>query len=187
MSQIYKPGTGGGGVIPPTVPESFVTDVNSPAIPALNVLNVPGGFVTADNANGIRTDGSSGSNTLTVQLTNRITGSATVVGAVTGDVVTFPLSASPSVYRFNFLITGRCTAGTSSGEGLGYTVDGSIRTDGTTATIISTPDIDADEDASLTLALIAASASGNNLVIVVTGVAGQTISYKAVGYYVVVS
>ena len=29
--------------VPPSVPEEFVTDVNSPAIPAANVLNEVGG------------------------------------------------------------------------------------------------------------------------------------------------
>lgn len=182
MSQIYKPGTGS-GPIPPTVPTSFVTDVNSPAIPAANILNEVGGATTANNTNGIRTDGSSGGNTLTIQLTNRVSGTATVVGAVTGNIVTFALGGAAAVYRFNFLVAGRDTA---TGDGVGYTVDGSVRTNGAAATLIATPFIDADEDASLTTALLTVVVSGNNVILQATGVAGETINYNAVGYYVVV-
>lgn len=185
MSQIYK-NSSSSGPIPPTVATSYVTDVNSPAIPALNILNVPGGQTTSDNINGVRTDGSSGGNTLTVQLTNRLVGSAVVVGAVTGDVITFNLGASAAVYRFNVYVTGRDTAGAFVGQGVGYTIDASARTDGATSTIISTPDIDADEDISLGSGLISFIATGNTIVVRATGVAGETISYKAVGTYVVV-
>jgi len=90
------------------------------------------------------------------------------------------------VYRFTFIVSGRDTAGANVGTGLGYTVDASARTDGSTSTIISTPDIDADEDTVLSAALMAVVASGNNVIVRATGVAGETISYRAVGSYVVV-
>ena len=174
------------GPPPPAVPVQFDTDVNSPAIPALNILIEVGGATTADNSNGIRTDGSSGGNTLTIQLTNRLSGTATVVGATTGDIITFSLGASTAVYRFNFLVTGRSTAGAAVGQGVGYTIDGSARTDGATASIISTPDIDADEDAALVGAFVSLIASGNNVVVRATGIAAETITYKSVGTYIVV-
>lgn len=60
MSQAGSFVQGGAGPIPPQVPTTFVTDVNSPAFPALNILNVPGGDVVTDNDNGIQTDGSGG-------------------------------------------------------------------------------------------------------------------------------
>lgn len=169
--------------MPPNVATSYVTDVNSPAIPALNVLNELGNYTSVDNVNGIQTDGSSGSNTLTIQLTNRLTGSGTAVGAVTVDLTTFALSGSASVYRFSFLIAGKDTI---LGTGVGYTVEGTVFTDGVTAVIIQTPDIDADEGAGVTGALSAIVVSGNNVILRVTGVAGQTIVYKSVGTYVVV-
>lgn len=175
------------GPPPPAVPVEFDTQVNSPAIPALNILIVNGGATSADNSNGIRSDGSSGSNTLTIQLTNRLSGTATVSGATTGDIITFALAASASAYRFNFLVCGISTAGVAVGQGVGYTIDGSARTDGATATIISTPDIDADEDTALTGSFIQLIASGNNIIVRATCIAGETINYKAVGTYVVVS
>src|SRR6478736_5725363 len=93
-------------VVPPDVPEVFPTDVNSPAIPAANILNVFGGDTRSDNDFGIRTDGSSGSNTLTVQLTNRVRGTVTTTDATPTPVITDVLTATPGVYE----ITGTVVA-----------------------------------------------------------------------------
>jgi hypothetical protein len=172
------------GPVPPAVPTSFVTDVNSPAIPVANVLNALGGDTTADNANGIRTDGSSGSNTLTVQLTNRLQGTVSTSGAVTGDLITFALGATPGTYKFTFNIAG---FNASTPAGLGYDIDASVRTDGATATVISTPDGDEDEDAALINADWDVIGSGNSVILRVTGVAGLDINWSSVGYYVLVN
>ena len=185
MSQIYK--AQGTTPPPPEVPLEFDTQVNSPAIPALNILIVDGGATSEDDANGIRSDGSSGGNTLTIQLTNRISGSASAVGAVNADIATFSLGATPSAFRFTFLVTGLATAGAATGDGVGYTIDGTARTDGATAAIISVPDIDSDEDTSLSAAQMSLIASGNDVIVRALGVAGNTISYNTVGTYVKVS
>jgi len=192
VSQIFKDMSS--GPVPPAVPTSFTTDVRdnsttSPgtAIPALNILQVLGSDTTQNNDNGIRTDANpNNGNVLYVELTNRMTGTASTVGAVTADIITFSLGASTAVYRFNFLVAGRDTAGAAVGQGVGYTIDGSARTDGAAATIISTPDIDADEDTAIMGSLISFIASDNNIIVRATGVAGETISYNAVGTYVVV-
>ncbi len=173
----------------PTVATSFTTDTGT-AVPALNVLNVTAIDVTGDNVNGVQTRGGvstvgGATNDLEVQLTNRLQGTVSVTGAVTGNLITFALSGSTaSVYRFSFTVSGIDTA---TGDGVGYTVDASARTDAATATIISTPNIDSDEDASLSAALIDVVASGNNVILQPTGIAVQTINYSAVGTYVVVT
>ena len=170
--------------IPPTVATRYITDVNSPAIPSGNDLNVLGNDTTDDDPDGIRTDGSSGSNTLTVQLTNRLTGTGTSINAATSDIVTFALSvAGATSYRFNFYVVGRDTA---TGDTVGYSVDGTAKTTGAAASMVATPFIDNDEDASLVTADIDLIALGNNIILRATGVAGQTITYKAVGLYMVV-
>lgn len=179
------------GPVPPTVATSYTTDVRDntttgpgTAIPAANVLQVLGRDTTQDNDNGIRTDADpNNGDILYVELTNRLTGTASAVGAVTADIITFALAASASVYRFTFYVTGRDTA---TGDGVGYTLFASIRTNGAAATLIQTPFQDNDEDASLAAALMNVVVSANSVILRATGVAGQTISYKAVGEYVVV-
>lgn len=185
MSQLYKRGSG--LPPPPTVPVEFDTQINSPAIPALNILITNGGDSTDDYIYGIRTDGSSGGNTLTHQLTNRVRGTGSAAGAVNVDLITFNLGSSLAVYRFEIHISGICTLGFALGEGVGYTIGGSIKTNGASATVIDVPDIDADEDILLEGAEMSFIASGNNMVVRATGTAGQTISYNAVGTYVKIS
>ena len=84
----------------PSVPTSFVTDVNSPAVPAANVLNVLGGTTFINDDDGILTDGSSGSNTLTVFLTNRISNTVTTTDATPTNLSVNGLGASANVYNF---------------------------------------------------------------------------------------
>ncbi len=180
MSQAGLINSGGSGPLPPTVATSYVTDINSPAIPAGNLLNVPGGSVTTDNVNGIQTDGSSGSNTLTVELTNRMTGSGTSTNGSTVTLIDFPLTNNQS-YRFTFDVIGRDT---TSGDTYGYKIFATVKRIAGVSTIIDTPFDDSDEDndaASLDIVI-----SGNDVHVDATGVTGTTIIYKAVGTYVVV-
>lgn len=177
MSQIYK--SLASGPVPPTVPTSFVTDVNSPAIPVANVLNVLGNDTTANDNDGIRTDGSSGSNTLTVQLTNRLQGSGSTVGATSADIVTF----TPTVvgtYTFEF----RTAAfNTTSTLGAGYSVFGTIRFNGAASTVCGSADTIDNEEGTMTGCDIDLVVSGANAILRVTGYAAQTINWNAVGLY----
>lgn len=169
------------GPVPPTVATSYVTDVNSPAIPAANVLNVPGNTSSSNNAHGIQTDGSSGSNTLTVQLTNRLQGTGTTVGATTADIVTFSLGATPGTFFFTFQIAA-FESGTPSGAGYGSF--STARTTGAAATIVGDTDSVVHEEAALITTDFNLVASGNNVILRVTGVAGLTVDWSIVGYYV---
>lgn len=164
----------------PAVATSYTTDSGS-AVPVANVLQILANDTTSNNTNGVQTTGAT--NIVTVQLTNRLQGTGTATGAVPEDIITFDLGASPAVYRFEFDVAGR---NTGTGDGVGYSVDATARTDGASATIIQTPNIDADEDILLVAALIIVVASGNNIILRVTGVVNQVIDYSAVGLYVVV-
>lgn len=169
--------------MPPVVATTYVTDVNSPAIPAANILNVLGNDTTANNNNGLRTDGSSGSNTLTVQLTNRLQGTGSTIGATTADLVTFPLGATPGAFNFEIKVIGFDSATPSA---TGFTILGTMRTTGVAAALVGTPDETVVEDVAMISADVDMVASGNNLIIRVTGVAGLSISWNTVSTYVFV-
>lgn len=179
MSQIIK-NSSGGGPVPPTVATSYVTDINSPAIPAANILNVPGGSVTTDNVNGVQTDGSSGSNTLTVQLTNRITGSVTTTNATPTTLATFSLGATPAVYTFDIQIA---SFNITNINGDGYFISGSARTTGAAGTLCGTPDKIVNEEV-VDTADANMIVSGNNVIIQVNGIAAVTHHWRVVGTYV---
>jgi hypothetical protein len=193
MSQIIK-NLDSGGPLPPAIPTSFTTDYKSDftaggtSIPAANVLNVVGGNDNADpisNDNGIATQSDpDDSDNLLILLTNRLFGGTTNVGIGPNDIITFALaSGTPTAYQFQFQIVGRDTG---TGDSLGYTVFSAAKTDGTTSTIIETPYIDIDQDSSLISGGATATfiASGNNVILQVSGVMGHEITYKALGTYI---
>lgn len=162
--------------IPPSVPESFVTDSGT-AIPVANVLNV---VTPGSGTQGIMTSGSG--NTITITLDEQvIDGTTTTVGAVTGDVITFPLGAVAGVYTFDCKIAGFDSATPS---GAGYTIVGSVRTTGAAAVLLANQAVDSFEEASTATCAGSLAVSGNNAVFRVLGAAGLTINWKAVAEYV---
>ncbi len=175
MSQFFQGVTAGS--LPPSVPLSFTEDTGV-AVPVANNLNVIGGV-------GIDTSGSG--STVTISLENSSTGIATTVGAVTADVVTINLSTvigAPGTISIEARVAGFNAATPASA---GYLLYGTARTDGVTATIVSTPDQIVNEDAALSLADGTFVASGNTVIVRVTGVAGLTINWRATSSYTVVS
>ena len=182
MSQFFV-GQSASSPLPPTVATSYVTDVNSPAIPAANVLNVIGGDTTANDDDGIRTDGSSGSNTLTVQLTNRLQGIVSTTGATTDTIITF----TPTVvgtYSIEFRVA---VYNETSLLGAGYSMFGAIRFDGVNSNICDIFDELINEEGSMSNLDIFATTSGASLLIRGTGYqllgVDQEINWSAVGIY----
>ncbi len=177
MSQIYKSLVS--GPVPPAVATSYITDVNSPAIPIANVLNVLGNDTTENNANGIRTDGSSGSNTLTVQLTNRLQGTTSTSGAVTAPIVSF----TPTVIG-TYAIEYRVAAyNTTTLLGAGYSVFGTARFDGVNSNICGTPDKITNEEGAMSSANVTMTVSGSAILVNGVGYLAQNINWSAVGLY----
>ena len=180
MSQFYLPGSGGGGGGDIT----FTTDDGN-ATTSGDAINILAQDNVADNDNGIRTVGAS--QTITIELTNRATGSAGIVGALTGDLITFDCGTptGAGTFLFKVRVVGYTTTGPA---GVGYEITGTVRTDGTTtATLIGTPDKIVNEDASLTAGDCALVVSGNDAIVRATGVAGVTITYNAVLEYVFIA
>lgn len=182
MSQIYKSLTS--GPVPPAVPTSFVTDINSPSVPIANVENIIGGFVSTDTSAGIQTDGSSGSNTITIELTNRLRGTGTTVGLTTIALITFPLGATPGTYVIDANISGYEA---TVPAGAGYSLFGSVRTNGVTAVLVDTPDKIDNAELAISSSEADLTVSGNNAIISVSGSVGFSINWVAVATYVKVT
>lgn len=170
------------GPVPPTVPTSFVTDVNSPAIPIANVLNVLGNDTTVNNGNGIRTDGSSGSNTLTVQLTNRTSVSSTTSdGAGQTQTVTIFTPTASSGITFTVSVIGYDSA---NNEVCGGELIGIARSSGVgTVVVVGTNDTFDECDAGLIAVDWDIITNGTLIQIQFIGVAGRTINWNAVFTY----
>ena len=172
------------GPVPPAVPTSFVTD-DGTAIPALNILNVLGVDSTENNDNGILTRANPNlSNNLDVVLSNRITGTVTTIDATPTIISTFPLGATPGVYTFDVQIAGYDVTDTA---GIGYFIEGSIRTTGAAGVVIGTPDKVINEEAATVTCDANLIVSGNNAIVQVTGIAGKTINWRVLSIYIFVS
>lgn len=173
------------GPLPPPVPTSFVTDVNSPAIPAANVLDVIGGTTSVNNAHGIQTDGSSGGHFLTVQLTNRYSQQTTTTGA-DNSTVTLLSALAAGTYVLDMSVAAYGTnTGSGAHTGNGYTIVGAIRSDGTTATLLPNQQKDSFEENVGANAVL--NVSGNNAIVTLTGVANINFDWGVVGTYILVS
>jgi hypothetical protein len=171
------------GPVPPSVPTSFVADVGT-AVPAANVLNVPGGSETADVTNGIQTTASG--NTLVVNLTNRIPGSGTTTDETTPvTLYTFPLGAVPGTYLFSTTVVGYNTTSMISAA---YASFRTVRTTGAAGVLVNAITNFISEEGTMTEALVTNSISGNNLILTAVGNApANTIDWKALTTYIFVS
>jgi len=169
---------GGGGGGSPI--ETITGDSGGPVPPTANNINLLGGTSTVNNNNGITTVGNAGTSTETITLTNRFQGTGSTIGATTADIVTFALGVTPGTYTLNFFLSG-FDAVTPSG--VQYTISGGVRTTGAAATLIGR-NIDVNSEAALVASIADLVISANNVILRVTGVAGLTISWSAVGSYV---
>lgn len=142
------------------------------------------GEVNVVGTGNITVTGNPGTFTETISQTNFVSGTTTTVGAVTGNVITFPLGATPGVYTIDTLIAGFTTAGGTLGTG--YAIVGAVRTTGAAGVVTGQAPDHFEEGA-----LVAGSAdlviSGNNLIVQVLDTAGFTIDWSAQLTYVFVS
>lgn len=170
------------GPVPPTVATSYVTDVNSPAVPALNILNVFGSDTTANDDDGIRTDGSSGSNTLTVQLTNRIRVTATTSdgGGQTQTVTIFTPTVSTAI---TFVVSVTGYDATNNEVAGGELVGIARRSGGGVTVVVGTNDTFDESDAGLTASDWDIVTDGTLIQAQFIGVAGRSIAWSAVFIY----
>lgn len=181
MSNINKRGSGG-GVLPPTVATSYVTQ-NGTAVPAANVLIVNGFDSSENNVNGIITKGgvagTGTANELDVIVTNRLQGTVTTVGLTTSPIITF----TPTVIG-SYTIECRISAyNTTSSLGAGYSLFGTARFDGVNSNLCGTVDRIVNEEGAMSSANATFTVSGADIIISAVGYAAQTINWSAVGLY----
>lgn len=178
MSQVIK--NLASGPVPPAVPDQFTADDGTLGIPVANNLNLLSRDTTDNNNNGIQTTADpNGSDNFFIELTNRVQGTATTVGAGTGDIITF----TPSVigtYSFEFRIA---AYNTTSLLGAGASIFGAIRFDGVNTNICDLFDEINNDEGAMSGTDLAVVASGANMILRATGYAAQTINWGAVGLY----
>jgi hypothetical protein len=139
-----------------------------------------GGNINVLGGPGIQVVGTPGTNTLTISLGGGTSGTGTTIGAVTSDLITLPLGATPGVYIFRVDIVGFDSA---TPLGAAYFLTGAVRTTGLAATEISAQATDDFEEGALVAGDIDLIANANNAIIRVTGTAGKTINWTAVLSY----
>lgn len=111
-------------------------------------------------------------------------GTASTSGAVTGNVVTIALGGTAGAFSIEALVVG---FESSTPAGVAYKLIAGAITDGASATVIGTADVTSNEDAALTAASVDLVASGNNVIVQVTGVAALDINWKASAKYIEVT
>jgi len=164
------------GPVPPAVPTSFVTDVNSPSVPVANIENVIGGVTNANTTAGIRTDGSSGGNTLTVQLTNTQNDTVTTTDATPTVLSTFTMPAVPAVQNYEYKIS---AFNATDSLGAIYLIIAGARTSGVAASSLNTADITTIEEGAMSACVVSFGVAGNTVTVTVTGIAAKTIRWAS--------
>ena len=146
---------------------SIVSDSGTitPTLGAVNVQGFPG--------SGVSTSGSG--NTLYINVSGKVA-TGTTVGATTTTLVTLPLGSSPGTYMISAIVAGWDA---TSSLAVNYLLAGAVKTSGGTATLMPGQALDEFEDAALTAATVTLGTSGNSAVVSATGVAGETIRWKA--------
>lgn len=166
------------GPVPPTVPTQFTADDATIAIPVANNLNVFSRETRDNNISGVQTTADpNGSQNLFLELTNRATGAIGTNDATPANAIVFAMAATPTVYVLDGLIVAHNTTVES---GAGYFFTAAARTTGVTGTLISAPEFGTEfEEAALNAADVDVTVTGNNINIVVTGIAATAIDWLA--------
>lgn len=182
MSQFYV-NSNGSLPPPPPVPTQFNTQDGN-AVPLANILIINGFDSTENNSNGIITKGgvvgTGIQNEVDVVLTNRIQGSVSTVDATPTTIITFPLTATGN-YAFDINISAYNTTDTT---GASYSLFVGVKSVGGVATKLNLEDKIVNEEVTMIPCNTSITASGNSMLVQVTGISAKSINWNAVGTYV---
>jgi len=120
--------------------------------------------------------GDAGNHNLTISVTGGYEGTGQTVGAVTDDIITFPLGATPGVYEITVRMSG---FESTTPAGAGYRINAAVRTTGAAGTLIGVNAVDTFEEAALAGCVAAIVVVGNDAIVRATGVAALTIDWSA--------
>jgi hypothetical protein len=152
------------------VAETLTGDIGGAVGPdGLFNINILGG-------SNITVTGNPLTNTLTIDQSGGFEGTGQTIGAVTADIITFPLGAVAGTHEFEIKVAS-FNAATPAGSG--YHIQAAVRTTGAAGTLIGTPEVDAFEEAVLLGCSATVVVVGNNAIVRVLGVAGLTIDWGA--------
>ncbi len=116
-----------------------------------------------------------------VSLGSSSIGTAQTIGALTADIITLALGATPGTYS---ILANISAFEPTTPAGAQYFIIGCVRTDGANASLVGLPDPTINEDAALIAANCDIVVSGNNAIIRATGVAGLTINWSSKIQYI---
>lgn len=165
MSQIYLPVSSS-----PAVATSYVTDSGT-AVPAANILNV---VTPGSGTQGIKTTGAGNTITITI-VDTALSGTATTVGAVNAVLNVNVAVANNSAMSLRVNLVGYDSA---NGLGIGGELLGTFKNNAGTLTSSGNVDQTRNADAALAAGTFTMIATGTNVQVQVTGVAGHTIDWK---------
>lgn len=183
MSQlIISSSSGVVPVIPPEVPEEFVTD-NGTAIPESNILIIHGNSSSENNDLGIIAKGGAvetgAGNQVDVVITNRLQAAVSTSENNPNSIITF----FPTLVG-TYVIEARIAAFNATDEiGAGYSLFATFRYDGSTCTLCGTPDKIVNEEGAMSGANVYMQTGGSTASIMVIGYIGSNISWNAVSLY----
>ena len=187
MSQIYK--NNSSGPFPPAVPTQFTADDGTVGIPVGNNLDILTTDTKDNNDNGIQSIANPdlGDN-ITIELTNRTTGTVTTTDAVVTTIKTFALDQYPgSAVPATFIIWGTIVAFKSAAApaSAAFTYSGGYRTDGSIAVELGTEFHDTFQDPALATCDIFLTVNGldNNVYVQVQGVDPLSINWNCLLEY----
>lgn len=111
-----------------------------------------------------------------VSLASATNATGQTIGAVTADIITLPLGATPGTYTFEVRVSGfESTTPAAAGSQIFATV----RTTGAAAVLVGVPDVISNSEAAVNTSLANVVVSGNSAIVRVTGVALLTINWGA--------